>query len=220
MQTLCWNIHPLGEAALLAEVVTDDHGAANQAALGAAAALTASAPPGLRATVPAIASLLVCFDPLVIAHRAVEAQMRAALAHAEGTPTTGRRVEIPVTYGGEDGPDLTAAAQRLGLTPGELVALHCAGPYRVLMLGFAPGFPYIGPLPPAMHLPRRATPRSAVPPGTVAIAAGLTGIYPARLPGGWHLLGRTTLRLFDPAAAPPALLAPGDLVQFVAVSAR
>jgi KipI family sensor histidine kinase inhibitor len=213
-----WQISPLGEAALLAEADTDDHAAANQAALAAAASIEAAALPGLSATVPAIASLLVCFDPLAVAPSAVEAQMRAALERATGATAAGRLVEIPVAYGGAGGPDLDEAARALGLTPGELVALHCAGPYRVMMIGFAPGYPYIGPMPPALRLPRRATPRSAVPPGTVAIAAGLSGIYPARLPGGWHLIGHTALGLFDPAAAPPALLAPGDLVRFVAVA--
>lgn len=212
-----WCIHPLGEAALLAEADSDDHGAANAAALVASAALEADGPPWLTATVPAIASLLVCFDPLAVAHSIIEARLRAALAVAGGQGLSGRLVEIPVTYGGEHGSDLADAAQALGLTPDELVALHCAEPYRVMMIGFAPGYPYIGPLPPALHLPRRATPRAAVPSGSVAIAAGLTGIYPARLPGGWHLIGRTSLGLFDPGADPPARLAPGDRVRFVAV---
>ncbi len=101
-------------------------------------------------------------------------------------------------YGGEAGPDLVEAAERLGLTPQALVAEHCAHIYRVMMIGFAPGYPYIGPLPDKLVLPRRATPRSAVPAGSVAIAVGLTGIYPTRLPGGWHLIGRTPLALFDP----------------------
>ncbi len=214
--TLAWSFTPLGEAALLAEAVTADHDAANRAALAAAAALEAAPPPGFIAATPAIASLLVCFDPLVTGHAAMMAVVRALLEDPPPLREQGRVVMIPVTYGGEAGPDLDDVAALLGITPGEVIAAHTAGPFRVMMIGFAPGFPYIGPLPARLRVPRRATPRAAVPPGSVALAAGLTGIYPARLPGGWHLIGRTSLRLFDAAAEPVALLAPGDLVQFVA----
>jgi KipI family sensor histidine kinase inhibitor len=205
----------MGDAAILAEAEGDDHEAANRAALAAAAALEAAPPPGLTAAVPGIASLLICFEPLAISHAEVEALLRGLLAAGASAGETGRVVTIPVAYGGEQGPDLEEVAAALGLTAAEVVALHTAAPMRVMMIGFAPGYPYIGPLHPALRLPRRATPRAAVPAGSVAIAAGLAGIYPARLPGGWHLIGRTDVRLFDPAADPPALLAPGDMVQFV-----
>lgn len=217
---LHWRIAPMGDGALLAEADGDDGSSANRVALAAAAALEADPPPGTSAVVPAIASLLVCFDPLAAPHAAVAARMRAALAGATGAAPTGRLVAVPVAYGGAGGPDLEDAARALGLAPDELVALHTARPYPVMMIGFAPGYPYIGPLPPALTLPRRATPRPAVPPGSVAIAAGLSGIYPARLPGGWHLIGHTALRLFDPAADLPALLAPGDMVQFIVAEGR
>ncbi len=212
-----WSFSPLGDGALLAETEPDADATANRLALAAAAVLEANPPAGLIAVVPAIASLLVCFDPLVTSYGLVEARLQAALAAATVTTSAGRLVAIPVHYGGPAGPDLEDAARTLGLSPAELVALHSAAPLRVLMIGFAPGYPYLGPLPPALHLPRRATPRPAVPAGSVAIAAGLSGIYPARLPGGWHLIGRTDLRLFDPNADPPALLMPGDQVQFVAL---
>ncbi len=209
-----WIFRPLGDSALLMEAADDDVGA-NRAALDLATALDAAAPPWLRAAVPAIASLLVCFDPLAVRPADVEARLRHLLADGRtGGPGARRVVRVPVRYGGADGPDLEGAARALGISPDDLVALHSAGPYRVMMIGFAPGFPYIGPLPAALHIPRRATPRSAVPAGSVAIAAGLSGIYPARLPGGWHLIGHAELRLFDPQADPPAALAPGDLVQF------
>jgi inhibitor of KinA len=117
------------------------------------------------------------------------------------------------------GPDLADAARLLGLSIEELIRQHTAQPWRVLMIGFAPGFPYIGPLPATLTLPRRATPRPAVPAGSVALAAGFTGIYPACLPGGWHLIGQTNVVLFDPHRTPPALLQPGDRVQFVACCA-
>jgi KipI family sensor histidine kinase inhibitor len=214
--TFVWRFTPLGEAALLAEALTADHEAANRAALVAAAALEAEPPSGFIAATPAIASLLVCFDPLVADHAAMRARMQALLDAPPPLRERGRMVTVPVTYGGEAGPDLDDVAAILGMTPAEVIAAHTAGPFRVMMIGFAPGFPYIGPLPARLRVPRRATPRAAVPPGSVALAAGLTGIYPARLPGGWHLIGRTTLRLFDAAAEPAALLAPGDLVRFVA----
>lgn len=211
-----WQITPMGEAALIAEA-DGDHSEANRIALAAAAALAADPPAGFVAAVPAIASLLLCFDPLQAEHAALEARLRAALAEPPPTTAGGRLVQVPTRFGGEYGPDLAEAAASLGMAPAELVARLCAEPHRVMMIGFAPGYPYIGPLPPELHLPRRASPRAAVPPGSVAIAAGLAGIYPSRLPGGWHLLGRTELRLFDPQADPPATLGPGDLVQFVAL---
>jgi KipI family sensor histidine kinase inhibitor len=128
-----------------------------------------------------------------------------------------RIVTIEVVYGGEDGVDLPHVARSCGLTPDEVVALHTAGPMPVRMIGFMPGFPYVGGLPPALWLPRRIEPRVAVPAGSVALANDQTGIYPARSPGGWHIIGRTDARLFDPWSDPPSLLKPGDLVQFVAM---
>jgi inhibitor of KinA len=213
--TISWTYAPLGDAGLLLETTDDGAGTANRAALALAAALEAAPPPGFTAAVPAIASLLVVFDPLHLSHADLEAHVRELVMTQADTPTApGRIVRIPVQY---DGPDLAEAAAALKLAPAEVVALHTAEPYRVMMIGFAPGYPYIGPLPPQLHLPRRATPRTAVPAGSVAIAAGLSGIYPTRLPGGWHLIGRTDTRLFNPAADPPSLLMPGEYVQFVAV---
>jgi KipI family sensor histidine kinase inhibitor len=216
--SISWTIAPLGDAGLLLETADDGAGTANRAALALAAALEAASPPGFVAAVPAIASLLVVFDPLRLNHADLEAQLRELISTLPiAAPESTRVVPIPVRYGGVDGPDLLEAAEALQLTPAELIAFHTAEPYRVLMIGFAPGYPYIGPLPQQLHLPRRPTPRSAVVAGSVAIAAGLSGIYPANLPGGWHLIGRTDTRLFNPAADPPGLLKPGDYVQFVAV---
>ncbi len=126
-------------------------------------------------------------------------------------------VEIPVRYGGADGPDLEGVAERLALTSAQLVELHTANAYRVFLLGFVPGFAYLGPLPRELVLPRRATPRQRVPRGSVAIAGEQTGVYPLETPGGWHLLGRTDAVLWDVHRQPPALLQPGALVRFVAV---
>jgi KipI family sensor histidine kinase inhibitor len=124
-------------------------------------------------------------------------------------------LEIPVRYGGADGPDLDAVAELTGLSAAEVVELHAAAPLRVLFLGFAPGFGYLGPLPAALVVPRRATPRTRVPPGSVAIAGPHAAVYPVESPGGWHLLGRTSLALWDPNRTPPATLRPGDRVRFV-----
>lgn len=128
-------------------------------------------------------------------------------------PTAGERAVavIPVRY---DGPDLLAVAEAAGLTPTEVVAAHTSATYEVAFCGFAPGFGYLTGLPERLHLPRRATPRTRVPAGSVAIAAGYAAVYPGASPGGWHLLGTTDIVLFDPSRTPPALLAPGTVVRF------
>lgn len=216
---MIWSFSPLGDTALLMEA--QGEGNASQAVLALAQLLETNPPSWLRSVVPAIASLLTCFDPLRMSYDGVVAYLRTLQDQIEPEEAAlGRLIHIPVRYGGADGPDLDAVARTLNLIPHEVMTLHCAQPYRVMMIGFAPGFPYLGPLPTALHLPRRATPRSAVPAGSVAIAAGMSGIYPNQMPGGWHLIGHTDIRLFDPQAIPPTLLTPGDMVQFTPVSAR
>lgn len=207
-------VDPFGEAAFLVRWSTRLAGAG--APLAAMAALQADPPAGLIDLVPAIDSLLVCFDPLIANRDRLAARLADLATHPPLTALpVGHEVVIPVRYGGDEGPDLHEVAAQSGLSPDEVVALHTGTVQRVLMIGFAPGYPYLGWLPPALHLPRRATPRLAVPAGSVAIAAGMTGIYPTRLPGGWHIIGRTGLRLFNPTADPPTLLQPGDRVRFV-----
>lgn len=185
------------------------------------ARIDAARPRWLRDVVPAYASMAVFFDP----HAATAAQVRDWLAgvlrdaQAAGGGAPGRCVEIPVVYGDEYGPDLASAAEELGIAPGELARRHAGGAYTVAMIGFAPGFPYLFGLDPALSLPRLATPRLQVPAGSVAIAGGQAGIYPHEGPGGWRLLGRTPLRLFDPGRTPPGALRPGDRVRFVAIDA-
>jgi KipI family sensor histidine kinase inhibitor len=124
-----------------------------------------------------------------------------------------------VCYGGESGPDLDAVAEHAGLSRDDVIARHAAAEYTVAMLGFAPGFPYLLGLDRALQVPRRPSPRTRVPAGSVAIGGAQTGIYPRELPGGWHLIGRTPLVLFDPAREPPCLLAPGDRVRFREIEA-
>ena len=191
---------------------------ANARAHALAARLRADSPAWLRDVVPAWDSVGVCFDPAQIDPDAALAWLQA---HGNGGPgvalSAPRTIEIPVHYGGEHGVDLDAAAAELGLTPDALVEHHAAPLYTVAMIGFAPGFPYLDGLDPALALPRLATPRSRVPAGSVGIGGAQTGIYPRESPGGWRLLGRTPLTLFDPAADPPSRLLPGDRVRFVAI---
>lgn len=187
-----------------------------------AARIAADAPDWLRDVVPAYASLAVFFEPRLVPAEQVHAWLRRLVAmENDDSPAAavGRRVEIPVIYGSEYGPDLAAAADELGITPEQLAALHAGSDYTVAMIGFAPGFPYLFGLDPALALPRLATPRVRVPAGSVGVAGGQTGIYPRESPGGWRLLGRTPLRLFDPHGTPPSLLQPGDRVRFVAIDA-
>ncbi len=198
-------IIPMGETALLAENITNDQAIALCQLLPAQAEVIS--------VTPAAASALVRFDPLRVSADAV-AQAIGQLLQASVAPRiNSRTIPIPTIFDGEDLPDV---ARALGATEREVVARLCAQPWRVMMIGFAPGFPYLGPLPASLSLPRRATPRKAVPAGSVAIAAGMAGIYPAKLPGGWHLLGRTSAVLFDAARAQPTLLRPGDFAAFVA----
>ncbi|MFD0726421.1 5-oxoprolinase subunit PxpB [Lysobacter brunescens] len=186
-----------------------------------AARIRAAAPAWLRDLVPAYASLAVFFDPDAIDASDVERWLDAQLADGDSaTVATGSRcIEIPVVYGGDFGEDLDSAAQELGITADALTARHAAGIYTVAMIGFAPGFPYLSGLDPALALPRLATPRTRVPAGSVAIGGAQTGLYPRESPGGWRLIGRTPLRLFDPTRASPSLLAPGDRVRFVSIDA-
>jgi KipI family sensor histidine kinase inhibitor len=167
--------------------------------------------PGVLDVVPGAATVLVDGDPPgvdgAVLARAVESCDPAATAGAADTP----RVELPVTY---DGADLAGVAELAGLTPDEVVALHTGADFVVAFCGFSAGFAYLTGLPPPLHLPRLDEPRTAVPPGSVAIAEEFTGVYPRRSPGGWRLLGRTDAPLWDTARTPPALLAPGTRVRF------
>lgn len=210
----------MGEAALLVQAQPDPtldpaELAANRMVLALADLLDALALPGIEAVVPAISSVLIRYDPVQLTPARLHADLRRIVARLAPVPATPARVvTVAVRYGGVFGPDLEEVAALLGITPAEVIRLHTAQIYRVLMIGFTPGFAYAGMLPPALHLPRRSTPRTAVPQGSVAIAAGLTGIYPAVLPGGWHLIGHAELELFEPQREPPCLLLPGDGLQF------
>lgn len=172
------------------------------------------------APVPAYAGVLVPIDPLEFSHDDAAAQLAvlAATIADPGEDLETTTVEIPVRYGGPDGPDLDEIAERAALRPADVVELHAGTTYRVYLLGFVPGFAYLGTVPAAIAAPRRPTPRTRVPAGSVAIAGEQTGVYPFETPGGWNLIGRTDAVLWDPRREPPALLAPGMRVRFRPVS--
>jgi KipI family sensor histidine kinase inhibitor len=217
---------PFGEAAFLVVLGERMSVPLNRRthALDAAVRAALPAADGWGSPVPAYASLLVPYDPERLEPAAARERLEAVVdsaAHAPlGPDRGGWLVEVPVRYGGPDGPDLLEVAERLGMAPEAVVRAHAGRTYRVYLLGFVPGFAYLGMLSPRLVLPRRPTPRPAVPPGSVGIAASQTAIYPVSTPGGWHLIGRTDLALWDPAADPPARLGPGDRVRFVPVEGR
>lgn len=212
-------IFPFGDDAVLADLRQPASIRAARWAQALARAIEAlrAGDPRLGAPVPGAASVLVPFDPSATDTAEVARLLAPLLAAlpADPPPTPGAREHvILVRYGGEGGPDLAGVAAATGLGEDEVIELHAGTTYEVLFLGFAPGFAYLGELPDALALPRLATPRTRVPGGSVAIADRFTAAYPAASPGGWRLLGRTDVALFDPAADPPVLLRPGDRVRF------
>ncbi|HEX2852335.1 MAG TPA: 5-oxoprolinase subunit PxpB [Opitutaceae bacterium] len=191
-----------------------------------AAKVAAARLPGVTDVVPAFASVTVFYDPAKFAagNESPYACLRRqllTLAHAPGADghfAGGREVAIPVCYGGANGPDLETVAAHAGIPAAEVIRMHADAAYVVHAIGFAPGFPYLGGLPEKLHVPRLATPRAAVPAGSVGIGGGQTGVYPLETPGGWQVIGRTSLALFDPSRAEPSLLHVGDRVKFQAVA--
>lgn len=173
-------------------------------------------PAGILNLHPAYASVLIDFDPRRQSHNNVEALVRRRMSAIEEPPAgEARTIEIPVCYGGAFGPDLEEVARHAGLTAARVMELHASAEYLVYFVGFSPGFPYLGGLPPELATPRLAAPRKVVAAGSVGIGGSQTGVYTVDSPGGWRIIGRTALRLFDPAATPPALLRIGDRVRFV-----
>jgi KipI family sensor histidine kinase inhibitor len=183
-------------------------------------AIQASPPRGFTELVPAYNSLLVVFDPLLSDTAAMTAAVRTLASAVPPVAEDAAKevIELPVAYGGDYGPDLESVATTAGLSADEVIALHSSRPYLVYMLGFTPGFPYLGGMDQRIAAPRLKTPRTKVPAGSVGIADSQTGVYPLESPGGWNLIGRTPLALFDPGREYPALLAPGKYVRFVPIS--
>jgi KipI family sensor histidine kinase inhibitor len=203
--------HPLGDAALLAELGTRLDTALNTRAIALANALKKRR--DVRQAVAGYASVTVHFDPDQTTHDALAAAIQRLASKRPPIAEPGRLHRIPVVY---DGPDLEAVGAILGLTPAQIAEIHSKPIYRVFLVGFVPGWAYLGPLPEELELPRRHVPRTQVPAGSVAIAGRQSGIYPLPTPGGWHLIGRTSVKLFLPDADPPCLFRTGDRVKFFA----
>jgi KipI family sensor histidine kinase inhibitor len=204
-------VHALGDSALLAELGTRLDTALNTRAIALAAALKKRR--DVRQAVAGYASVTVQFDPDQTTHESLAAAIKRLAAKRPPMAEPGRLHRIPVTY---DGPDLAEVAERLKLSREEIVDLHTRPIYRVFLVGFVPGWAYLGPLPEELELPRRDVPRTQVPAGSVAMAGRQSGIYPLPSPGGWHLIGRTPVKLFLPDSDPPCLFRAGDRVKFFA----
>lgn len=206
-------IKPLGDSALIVRV-----GDSLGEVLSALRKLEAASLPGVRDIAPAFASVAVFFDSPAHLQSSLETIEAALRGRHFKVAARKRLVEVPVCYEMEFAPDLALVAQHCGLPPNDVVTRHAAGRYDVRCVGFTPGFPFLGGLPAKLATPRRQQPRTAVPAGAVGIGGAQTGIYPLPSPGGWNIIGRTPLRLFDVAREPAALLCTGDKVRFVAIS--
>ena len=216
------DIERLGEDGVLVRLGTAIDPRINARVHALARHLAASRPDWVRDIVPAYASLAVFVDPGKLP-RASD-PLDAAITWVQAQPVDAMAdtaiqnvIEIPVRYGGEDGPDLADVATHAGLDPVDVITRHAAIDYTVAMLGFAPGFPYLLGLDPSLAMQRLHTPRLRVPAGSVGIGGAQTGIYPRPGPGGWRIIGCTDVALFDPRHSPPSLLSAGDRVRFVAV---
>jgi len=204
-----------GDSAVFVEFEECIDARVNGRVVALAEAIEAERIGGVRDVVPTFRSVAIYFDPLRTDFDRLSERLERAAADARPAATTAREpIRIPVWYGGAFGPDLEEVARYAGMTAAEVVTRHAAPVYRVFMLGFVPGFAYMGTVDPRIAAPRRATPRVTVPSGSVGIAGGQTGIYPSETPGGWQIIGRTLLKPFDPSRADPFLLKAGDAVKF------
>lgn len=209
---------PAGDAALLIELPGGLDRRTSARAVALAQSVGARCGDRLLDVVVGYGSVTLYFDPLAVDPAWLEAEVLAVAGSLPGEAATeGRLLDVPVCYGGEYGPDLADVAAQAQMSEEDVVTMHARVTYHVYMVGFIPGFAYMASVDPRIALPRRATPRERVPAGSVAIAAGQTGIYPMETPGGWHLIGRTHLRPYDPERAEPFLFRPGDQVRFHAV---
>lgn len=210
---------PCGDTALAVEFGSEVDRAISDTVLALDAALARAQVAGVVEAVPTFRSLLVHFDPLVVTPKALTERIKKLLKSAAGERPAQRRWHVPACYEREYAPDLDDVAERTGLSSAEVIELHSATEFHVYMIGFLPGFPYMGDLPQPLRLSRREEPRTRLPAGSIAIATAMTAIYPVESPGGWHLIGRSPVKLFDLSWDQPALLAPGDKVRFVPLPA-
>ena len=213
-------IRAAGDSAFVVELGAAIDPALNARVIAIAARLREARIAGVRDVISSYASVTVCFDPLRIDIGELTGAMRRHVAAEAPEPASAPPPkEVPVVYGGAFGPDLEAVARHARCSPDDVVRWHAAPVYRVYLLGFVPGFAYLGRVDGRIAMPRRDSPRLRVPIGSVGIAGSQTGIYPAETPGGWQLVGRTTVRPFDPARDTPFLFSPGDTVRFVPTDA-
>jgi len=209
---------PAGDAAWLIELENRLDAEVNARAIAIGHALRASGLAGLRDVVTGYRSVAVYVDPVAAPADAAERLTGLARDAAVAREDAGDVIDVPVCYGGSFGPDLAEVAAFAGCPKDEVVALHGSRTYRVYLVGFVPGFPDMGTVDPRIAMPRRATPRTKVPAGSVGIAAEQTGIYPTETPGGWRIIGRTPIRLFDAGRTPPCLFEAGARVRFTPVT--
>ena len=205
---------PAGDTALVVEFGDRVDRALSEGVLRLSARVRAAAVPGVVETVPTYRSLLVHYDPRVTDPTRLQAAVGKLLAERTDAASRARLWRIPACYAPVHAPDLDEVAERTGLSVDDVVRIHTSTRFHVYMVGFVPGFPYMGDLPQELTLPRRTDPRVRVPAGSIATAVGQTAIYPVESPGGWHLIGATPIRLFDPQRESPALFTPGDQVRF------
>jgi inhibitor of KinA len=214
-----YRIVPAGDSALIVEFEERIDPAVNARAIACGETIQAANLPGVRDVVPTYRSVAIYFDPLRTDSAAMMACVTRAATQAVPELAAARApVRIPVCYGGELGPDLAAVAAFAGLPEDDVVRLHTTTTYRVFMLGFVPGWAYLGIVDGRIAMPRRSTPRVRVPSGAVGIAGVQTGVYPAETPGGWQLIGRTPLKPFDASRTDPFLMQAGDAVQFYSIA--
>lgn len=210
-------IRACGDSMLLVEFEPVIDPLVNERVVALASRLRRRGAYGIRDVAPGYCTVGVHFDPLLTDLGALERAIADEAAAADAIDSVAVRtpIEIPVRYGGEEGPDLEAVAAHAGCSPADVIERHAARAYRVYMLGFVPGFAYMGRVDTSIATPRHRVPRERVPAGSVGIAGEQTGVYPVVSPGGWQLIGRTATVMFDSGRAQPSLLAPGDLVRFV-----
>ena len=209
---------PCGDSAVTVEFGNRIDDQLNGAVHAFASAVEALGHPAIREVVPTYRSATVHYLPHLLEYAALVQLLRPLTETQGGAGPFGAPVEIPVLYGGPWGPDLEEVAAHCGMTPEQVIAAHSAPCYRIYMLGFTPGFPYLGGMDPRLATPRRKEPRIRIPAGSVGIAGSQTGVYPIESPGGWQLIGRTPLRLFDLGSDPPILLQAGRSIRFVPIN--
>ena len=213
-----WRIRVAGDAAVTVELEPQIDPVINARVVALAARVCAARHPGVRDVVPSYSAVTVYFDPLRTDLDRLWAALEEMAAAPVGDAGPSREVVVGVRYGGAAGPDLDEVAAFAGCSIHDVVRRHTAPQYRVYMVGFLPGFPYLGTVDARIAMPRRSSPRLAVPAGSVGIAGTQTGIYPTTAPGGWRLIGLAAVDLFDAGREPPSLFRPGDTVRFEAVS--